>query len=61
MKFDGDWEVGLTSVSMPDQGLDLEELLDPNKDSLLSNQYRVDADQIYSRTDTVHRDDLIRN
>ena len=34
VKFDGDWEVGLTSVSMPDQGLDLKESLDPDKDSL---------------------------
>ena len=61
VKFDGDWEVGLTSVSMPDQGLDLKELLDPDQDSLLSNWYRVDADRIYTQTDTVHRDDLIRN
>ena len=38
VKFDGDWEVGLTFVSMPDQGLDLKELLDPDKDSLLSSQ-----------------------
>ena len=60
VKFDGDWEVGLTSVSMPDQGLDLKELLDPDKDSLLSNPYRVDADRIYTQTDTVHRDDLIQ-
>ena len=43
--------MGLTSVSMPDQGLDLKELLDPDEDSLLSNWYRVDADQIYTRTD----------
>ena len=34
VKFDGDWEVGLTSVSIPDQGLDLKELLDPDQDSL---------------------------
>ena len=39
VKFDGDWEGGLTSVSMPGQGLDLKELLDPDKDSLLSNRY----------------------
>ena len=61
VKFDRDWEVGLTSVSMPDQGLDLKELLDPDKDSLLSNRYRVGAQRIYTQTDTVHCDDLIRN
>ena len=60
VKFDRDWEVGLTSVSMPDQGKDLQELLDPDKDSLLSNRYRVDANRIYTQTDTVYRDDLIR-
>ena len=53
--------MGLTSVSMPDQGLDLKELLDPDQDSLLSNWYRVDADRFYTRTDTVHCDDLILN
>ena len=55
VKFDGD------SVSMPDQGLDLKELFDPHKDSLLSNRYRVDADRIFTQTDTVHHDDLTRN
>ena len=48
VKFDGHWEVGLTSVSIPDQGLDVKELLDPDQDSLLSNQYRVYANRIYT-------------
>ena len=44
----------------PTKGWNTKELLDPDKDSLLSNWYQVDADRIYTRTDTVHRDDLIQ-
>ena len=56
VKFDGDWEVGLTSVSMPDQGLDLKELLDPDKDTNVCYQTGTEASMaIWSITCSLSR------
>ena len=61
VQFRGDWEVGLTYVSMSDQGLNLKELLDPNNDALVTHTYHFNAAKKLYKTNTVHRNDVLQN
>ena len=45
LRYDGEWEVALTSISMPDQGLDVNQMSDKRitpSDIIVKHSYRVD-------------------
>ena len=53
VQFEGDWEVGLTSISMPDRGLDLKTLFS-DKPNIATVKYQlldVSADSRTTRTE----------
>ena len=41
VQFDGDWDVGLVSISMPDRGLDLNELFTKDSNDVVRVKYHV--------------------
>ena len=41
IQFDGDWEVGLVSISMPDRGLDLNELFTKDTNNVVRIRYNA--------------------
>ena len=63
VQFEGDWEVGLTSISMPDRGLDLKTLFS-DKTNIASVTYQlldVSADSRTTRKEHVTREVLVKN
>ena len=63
VSFEADWEVGLTSISMPDRGLDLKTLFS-DKINIATVTYQlldVSANSRTTRTEHVKREVLVKN
>ena len=64
VQFEGDWEVGLTSISMPDRGLDLDTLFAKKSTNVVKVKYQlldVPADSRTTRIEYVTRETLVKN
>ena len=63
VQFEGDWEVGLTSISMPDRGLDLRSFLSEGA-SVVRLRYQLLDESRNSRTtrvEDVWRNNIVKN